>query len=179
MSDVQRHLCRNLVDLRARRGWTQAELAKRAGVPRSTLATIESGAGNPRIGVVVALARGLDVSLDELTGPPRGTARLYRAHELTTKTHRGVEVRHLLPHPIPGVTVERIRFAGGSRRAGVPHTPGTREYLTVETGSVALTAAGVTYLLEPGDVLAFRGDQHHGYRAVDGPCVAYSVVMPV
>ncbi len=61
---------------------------------------------------------------------------------------------------------------------GVPHTPGTREYLTVETGAIALTAAGRTWTLEPGDVLAFRGDQRHSYANPGrGAAVGYSVVM--
>jgi quercetin dioxygenase-like cupin family protein len=37
---------------------------------------------------------------------------------------------------------------------GVPHTPGTREYLVCESGSVELTASGSKWTLEPGDVIA-------------------------
>jgi quercetin dioxygenase-like cupin family protein len=61
--------------------------------------------------------------------------------------------------------------------AGVPHTAGTREYLTCERGRVELAAGGATFVLEPGDVVVFRGDQKHGYRnpgAVEA--IAYSVV---
>ena len=60
---------------------------------------------------------------------------------------------------------------------GVPHTPGTREYLTCERGAIELAAAGEVWRLEPGDVLVFRGDQKHGYRNPTGETsVAYSVV---
>jgi quercetin dioxygenase-like cupin family protein len=61
---------------------------------------------------------------------------------------------------------------------GVPHTPGTREYLTCETGHLVLTASGEKFELEPGDVVVFRGDQRHAY-ANPGPSVAvgYSVVV--
>src|SRR3954462_15868205 len=41
------HLARNLVSLRHVRGLTQDGLAKAAAVPRSTVANLESGAGNP------------------------------------------------------------------------------------------------------------------------------------
>ena len=61
--------------------------------------------------------------------------------------------------------------------AGVPHTAGTREYLTCERGRIELSVGGATFLLDPGDVVVFRGDQKHGYRnpgAVEA--VAYSVV---
>ena len=48
--------------------------------------------------------------------------------------------------------------------AGVPHTPGTREYLTCERGTVELAVAGERYTLAEGDVVIFRGDQRHGYH---------------
>ena len=61
--------------------------------------------------------------------------------------------------------------------AGVPHTPGTREYLTCESGELELAAAGRRWRLQPGDVVVFRGDQNHGYRNLSRRrSVAYSVI---
>jgi quercetin dioxygenase-like cupin family protein len=60
---------------------------------------------------------------------------------------------------------------------GIPHTPGTREYLTCESGQVELTESGRSWTLSPGDVVVFRGDQKHGYRNPGrARAVAYSVV---
>ena len=60
---------------------------------------------------------------------------------------------------------------------GVPHTPGTREYLTCERGTVELAVAGERYRLDEGDVVSFRGDQRHGYHNPGKtPAVAYSVI---
>jgi len=61
---------------------------------------------------------------------------------------------------------------------GVPHTPGTREYLTCETGTIVLVAAGETWRLAPGDVVSFRGDQRHSYsNPGHAAAVGYSVVV--
>jgi quercetin dioxygenase-like cupin family protein len=61
---------------------------------------------------------------------------------------------------------------------GVPHTAGTREYLTCETGRIVLTASGERYELGPGDVVVFRGDQRHAYANPGGvTAVGYSVVV--
>ena len=63
--------------------------------------------------------------------------------------------------------------------AGIPHTPGTREYLTCESAAASSSSAsGERWELGPGDVLVFRGDQRHGYRNLDArqPAVAISVV---
>ena len=86
-------------------------------------------------------------------------------------------VRRLLPEAIPGMELERLELPARAQMTGVPHTPGTREYLTCERGTVELSASGEVWTLEPGDVLVFRGDQKHGYRNPGAaPAIAYSVV---
>ena len=87
-------------------------------------------------------------------------------------------VRSLLPDPVPATVMERIELAPGAQLTGVPHTPGTREYLTCEAGRIRLTAAGESYELNPGDVVVFRGDQRHAYgNLVRRKSVAYSIVL--
>ena len=60
-----RHLARNLASLRHARHLTQAGLAKAAAVPRSTVANLESGTGNPSLAVLVKVAHALGVPIDE------------------------------------------------------------------------------------------------------------------
>jgi transcriptional regulator with XRE-family HTH domain len=171
------HLGRNIQALREARGQTQQQIARVAGVPRATWANLESGDANPTLAVLVRVAQALSVRLEELIEPPRGLGRLYRAGSLPSRTRGPVVVRKLLPETIPGLEIERMELPAGSSMAGVPHTAGTREYLTCERGRIELGAAGETFALEPGDVVVFRGDQRHGYRN-PGPAVAvaYSVV---
>lgn len=89
-----------------------------------------------------------------------------------------VTVRKLLPDPIPGMELDRIELPPNAKMIGVPHTPGTREYLACETGAIVLVASGEEYRLETGDVVAFRGDQRHSYMNTSTrPAVAYSVVV--
>ncbi|MBX2799589.1 MAG: helix-turn-helix domain-containing protein [Myxococcales bacterium] len=173
------NLARSLLQLREIRGWTQQRLSKLSGVPRPTLANLESGSSNPTLSVLTRVASALQVSLDELVSPPRASARHYAASELPSTRRGVVEVRQLLPDAIPGITVERMEFPARSTLAGVPHTAGTREYLTCERGRMRLTASGESFELQPGDVVVFRGDQRHGYEALDGvEAVAYSVILP-
>ena len=64
------------------------------------------------------------------------------------------------------------------KMTGVPHTPGTREYLTCESGEIVLVAAGERWSLTPGDVVVFRGDQRHSYHNPGAqPAVGYAVVV--
>ena len=175
--DPAANLALNIKQLREARGLTQHQIAKVAGLPRPTWANLESGAANPTLSVLMKVAAALSVTLEELVGPPRATARLYKAAELPRRRRGKVEVRRLLPDPIAGMEIERMELTAGASMAGVPHTVGTREYLTCESGVLELTAAGERWRLEPGDVVVFRGDQNHGYRnPTRGKVVAYSVV---
>jgi quercetin dioxygenase-like cupin family protein len=89
-----------------------------------------------------------------------------------------VELRSLLPDPIPGMIIERMELPPGASMTGVPHTPGTREYLTCERGTIRLAASGQRWELAPGDVVVFRGDQRHAYsNPGQVAAIGYSVVV--
>jgi len=175
--DAAGHLGANVRALREARGLTQQQIAKAAGVPRPTWANLESGAANPTLAVLVRVAGALQVSLEELVAPPRASVKHYRAEDLPVRRRGKVLVRKLLPDALPGLELERMELAPGASMAGVPHLAGTREYLTCESGRLELAAAGERFVLEPGDVVVFRGDQAHGYRnPTRSRAVAYSVV---
>jgi transcriptional regulator with XRE-family HTH domain len=171
------NLGRNIQQLREARGQSQQQIARLAGIPRATWANLESGAANPTLAVLVKVAQALQVRLEELIEPPRRAGRLYPARSLPSRRRGAVTVRKLLPESLAGLEIERMELPAGASMAGVPHTPGTREYLTCEQGQIELSAGGAAWTLAPGDVVVFRGDQKHGYRnTAPGTTVAYSVV---
>ncbi len=171
-------LASNVRTLRESRRFTQRQLATRSGVPRATCTNLESGAANPTLSVLLKVAAALQVSVDELIAPPRAMFQVFPAERLSQRSRGGVHVRKLLPTPLPGLDLERLALAPGARMVGVPHTPGTREYLACERGEVELTVAGEIVRLRPGEVVVFRGDQRHGYgNAGDVEAVAYSAVV--
>ena len=124
------------------------------------------------------IALSLEVSLEELVAPPRPAARHYPRSALPERIRGAVRVRKLLPHPLPGVSIDRVEIPPGARLGGVPHTPGTTEYLTCESGTIVLIASGHRFVVARGDVVVFRGDQKHAYEN-EGRVVAvgYSVVL--
>src|SRR5512138_2166693 len=154
-SKTASHLARNLVSLRHTRALTQDGLARAAAVPRSTIAKLESGDGNPSLAVLVKVAGALGVSIDELLASPRAMVRRWPAEDVATR-HKGsgVTIRALVPEPVPDEMMEVMDFAPAAAMGGTPHLPGTREYFTCLEGRVKLTVAGERYELGPGDVLA-------------------------
>src|SRR6266853_6574259 len=56
---------------RDRAGRSLTELARRAGIAKSTLSQLESGAGNPSVETLWGLGTALGVPLSRLIDPPR------------------------------------------------------------------------------------------------------------
>ena len=174
------HLARNLASLRHTRSLTQGALAKAATVPRSTIATLESGAGNPSLAVLVKVAAALGVPIDELLASPRAMVRRWPAADVASRSKgRGVTIRELVPEPVPDEMMEVMDFAPGAVMGGTPHLPGTREFFTCLDGRVNLRVAGERYELAEGDVLAFPGNLAHSYQNADAlvPARGVSVVV--
>ena len=164
LDQLAQNLATNLRYLRTRSGLTQVRLAERAGIPRSTLANLETGSGNPTLAVLAAIGAALHVTLEELLSAPRGLGQLYPKGSLPIeKRGRSVTVASLLPDPIPGMEITRMALEPGGKLPGHPHRPGAREYLYCEQGQLLLVVAGERFELQAGDVCAFRGDQPHSY----------------
>lgn len=167
-AQVASHLSRNLVSLRHVRSLTQGALAKAAGVPRSTVANLESGKGNPSLSVLLKVAASLDVPLEELLASPRAKVRKWARSELASRSGgRGVALRPLITERMPDELLNVMDFAPGGSMRGSPHLPGTREFFTCLNGEVTIFVAGDRYDLEAGDVLAFPGNLPHSYRNPD------------
>jgi transcriptional regulator with XRE-family HTH domain len=69
-TEVRQRIAMKLTELRVARGWSQAELASRAGVGESMIEEVESAtAADLRIDTLTDLASGLDVPVALLLEP--------------------------------------------------------------------------------------------------------------
>jgi transcriptional regulator with XRE-family HTH domain len=173
---VASHLARNLLALRHLRGLTQGALARSAGVPRSTIANLESGQGNPSLTVLLKVANSLAVPLDELLASPRAKTRKWTRSEIAAQPGgKGVTLRSLIPERIPDELLNVMEFAPGATMRGSPHLPGTREYFTCLAGDIVIFVAGERFDLQSGDVLAFPGNVAHSYKNASASKPAHGV----
>ena len=177
MDDASANLAANVRRLREARGQSQQQMSRLSGIPRPTWASLESGSANPTLAVLTGAAAALQVSIQELIGPPRTACRLFAAGEIPVRRRQGAQLRPLLPESIPGLEIARMELEPGGQMVGVPHTPGTREYLTCESGRLELVASGERWPLGPGDALVFRADQRHTYRNLDPRKSAVAVTV--
>jgi quercetin dioxygenase-like cupin family protein len=180
LEGISENLASNISTLRAKRRLSQLALAKLAQVPRSTIAHLESGSGNPSLSNLARISVALQVGLEELLARPRPQCQLTKAKDVRSikRSQGAATVFKLLPDPLPGMEIDRIEIERGGRLGGIPHTAGTKEYLTCVQGGITVTVLGNPYKVEEGDVLAFPGDQPHSYRNVGASkALGFSVVV--
>ncbi len=166
MEAFLKNLSTNVCALRKTRGLTQDQLAKMAKVPRTTLAYVESGEGNPSLKLVVQIAQALRVRTEELLTSPRPACLLVKADDLEAhyRLKKMVKIETLLPDPIPGLQFERLKLEPKTTLIGIPHSSGTKEYFTCTKGRIEVRVGGENFTLTEGDVISFPGSLRHSYR---------------
>jgi XRE family transcriptional regulator, regulator of sulfur utilization len=180
LEKLPQYLAQNVLALRQKRGFSQGQLAKIAGIPRSTVTYIESGEGNPSLQNLAKIAASLQITIEELLHRPRAQVQMTLAKNVKViKKGQGLaEVFKLLPDPIPGTEVDRMEIVVGGRISGVPHVTQTKEYLIGIQGEVQVSIATEKFIVRTGDVLAFPGDQPHSYQNIgQSKAICISVVM--
>jgi mannose-6-phosphate isomerase-like protein (cupin superfamily) len=101
------------------------------------------------------------------------------SRKLPGNQERGEQGLHGFNHFTLRITNQANREAVAKNlAANIRQTQGTREYLTCEAGTVELWVEGESWLLSPGGVLVFRGDQKHSYvNPGKRVAVAYSMLV--
>jgi quercetin dioxygenase-like cupin family protein len=106
--------------------------------------------------------------------------RHWAADEVTMRTKgRGVDIRPLVPEPVPDSQMEVMDFAPAALMGGTPHLPGTREFFTCLAGRVKITVAGDAFEVAAGEVLAFPGNLPHSYQNMDALVAARGVSVVI
>jgi len=164
---------------RTRAGLSLSELAKRAGIAKSTLSQLEGGSGNPSVETLWALGVALGVPFSALVEPPAPAVHVIRAGEGPVVASERADYRAtLLSASPPGARrdIYHLRAEPGPARESEPHIPGTVEHLIVSSGRVKAGPAGETEELGPGDYMTYRGDVPHSYEAL-APGTTFVLVM--
>ncbi|MFJ5776529.1 helix-turn-helix domain-containing protein [Streptomyces sp. NPDC093094] len=155
---------------RTRVGLSLTELAKRAGIAKSTLSQLESASGNPSMETIWALAVALGVPFSALVEPPVPAVRVIRSGEgPAVHSEQADYVATLLSASPPGVRRDLydIRLEPGTVRDSEPHIPGSVEHIVVGAGKVKAGPHGESVELGPGDYMSYRGDVPHAYEALE------------
>jgi transcriptional regulator with XRE-family HTH domain len=155
---------------RHRSGLSLTEVARRAGIAKSTLSQLESGTGNPSLETLWAICVALDAPFSRLLDPPRPPIQVIRADEGPTVASAEADYQAtLLAACQPGARrdVYRIRAEPGHARASEPHMPGVVEHVVIGAGRALVGVAGEPVELSPGDYIRYPGDLPHVFEALE------------
>lgn len=154
---------------RERVGVSIAELARRAGLAKSTLSQLEAGTGNPSIETLWALSVALDVPFSRLVEPPPSQVRVIRSGEgPRLQADEADFVATLLAAGSPHTRrdIYLMELEPGKSREAEAHIPGSIEHIVVGAGRILAGPAGEAVELGPGDYVTFPGDAPHHYEAL-------------
>ncbi|MEO6084390.1 MAG: XRE family transcriptional regulator [Umezawaea sp.] len=155
---------------RERVGLSLSELAKRAGIAKSTLSQLESASGNPSVETLWALGVALDVPFGRLVDPPVARVRVIRAGEgPAINSERAHYTATLLASCPPGARRDLFHLAlePGPARESDPHMAGTVEHLVVSSGRMLAGPTDSPVEVGVGDYLVYPGDIAHTCSALE------------
>lgn len=153
---------------RDRVGLSLTELARQAGIAKSTLSQLESGSGNPSVETLWALGVALGVPLSRLVDPPRPTVTVIRAGEgPAVYSELARYSATLVAACPPGARRDLfvVRAEPGAPRRADPHMPGTREHVWLGAGRALVGPPEDPVEVRPGDYVSYPGDAPHVFEA--------------
>lgn len=156
--------------LRQAQGLSLDELSRRAGVSKSMLSQIERNQANPTVAVVWRLANALRVELSELLSGARSNApaiETVAAHATPgLNSPDGLcHLRILGPIDLAGqFEWYELSIKPGGALESAPHEPGSREHLSVLSGSLEVSAGGAEQCVKAGETARYAVDGPHAIR---------------
>jgi len=181
---INENLGKRVKKLRADRGWSLEELATASGVSRSMLSEIEREKANPTLTVTFRIARAFGLTLQELIESAEASAskiQVIRANDRAQvyRSDKNCEIRTLSPLNLEkDVEFYELTLKPGGALRSQPHFEGTREFLTVEEGSVRIESGEDLDDLTKGDSGTYRADVPHAIvNTAKGPAVVFLVVI--
>lgn len=164
---INENLGRRVKKLRTDRGWSLEELATASGVSRSMLSEVEREKANPTLTVTFRIARAFGLTLQELIESAETSAskiQVIRASDRAQvyRSDKQCEIRTLSPLNLEkDVEFYELTLRPGGALRSQSHFEGTREFLTVEEGSVRIESGTDTDELGKGDSGTYRADVPH------------------
>ena len=159
-------LCSRVTELRKKHSLTLDQLAAASGVSRSMLSQIERGQANPTLAVTYRIAQAFGITIGELVDQPWAASAIevVRGDDASNlfRSDDECQIRTLSPlHMEKSIEFYELRLQSGARLESAAHYEGTRELLTVTTGTATLLSGDSETHLAAGDSAHYRADLSH------------------
>jgi len=166
--EVAHAIARNTRDLRTERQWSLDHLATRSGVSKGMLVQIEQSRTNPSIATLCRVADAFGVTLAQLVELSDGsTVRVVDPDEVV-RLWSGLDGSggDLLvgTDRVEHVELWRWRLAPDDHHESDGHIDGTRELISVLSGTLTIEVDGSVHTVRAGGAVLFDADRPHTYR---------------
>ncbi len=169
--------------IRSQKGWSQRELAKRAGVTNSTISLIEQGRVSPSVASLKKVLDGIPISLSDFFTSDDQTRQddvFFRSENMPNVGSDDIVYRLLASNnPNRKMSMLREEYQPGADTGSDMLTHEGEEGGIIVDGQLEVTVDGVTTILHEGDGYYFESRLPHRFRNVgDKPCKVVSSVTP-
>jgi transcriptional regulator with XRE-family HTH domain len=190
-SDLRNTIGRRIAELRAERGLSVSELARRVGVSASAISQIERGHAQPSVPTLFAVSRALDAPTDAFFSeqppapvteqPPAPSAvRASSGHPVPWHADEdryvvrrpgrsqldcrgGVQWQRLTPVGIDGFEFLELIYPAHAESDGEPYGHSGLEFLVVTQGVLRISLGFEDHDLAGGDSITFPASTPHRY----------------
>lgn len=180
MDPINSVISENLKRLREQKKLSLDGVAKLSGVSKSMLGQIERGEVNPTISTVWKIANGLKISFSELLSRPAAGYEVVDIASVQPLLEDDGHYRNYLVFPFEenrGFEMLYIELDPGSHLHADPHPDGTREYITVFSGELAVKVNGETFAAKDRCSISFSADRPHRYQNTSNEVCRLSMVL--
>jgi transcriptional regulator with XRE-family HTH domain len=163
-------IAKSLVRERQRTGLSLAEIARRAGIAKSTLSQLEAGNGNPSLETLWSLCVALDIPFARLLEPQEQKTQVIRRGEGTKVVAEQAHYQAILLAACPPGARRDIYLLltqPGADRISHPHPPGSVEHIIVTQGKALVGLTEAPEELGEGDYICYPADQAHIFKALE------------
>jgi transcriptional regulator with XRE-family HTH domain len=156
MNDFSKNLASNLLAFREKRNWSQMDLAQYLGIPRATVANLESGVANPSLEKVLGISAKLNTSVENLVSRRAPKVRRKKIKLQEGKAHRlgllkGAELLQLSKD-------KKVKI----------NKPWEQYRFLLVKGELDILSGGLSYSLMEGDLIEFDDVDQIVLRGVTG-----------
>lgn len=155
-------------------GLSQRELAKRAGVPHSSISMIEQGLNSPSINSLAKILGGIPMSMAHFFSCDIAhlNEQVFRAADMASKQRLSREGISTYAIPLQKTTshtrFERVSYAPGADTGAVPQYSTEALSSVVICGAIELTLNAEVSVLESGDAFSLGATQAYRLRNLSG-----------
>lgn len=169
-----------LRSIREHNGLSQRELAKRAGVPHSSISMIEQGLSSPTLNSLAKILNGFPMSVVQFFSCDLSLLdkHIYRAYELPVYSlQHGVQVQRLpKPFGTHPINFRSQVMAPGSDTGTLPQHSDKSQSVYIVEGSLEVTLGAEVSQLESGDAFIVASQMPHRLRNLSTHQVCHMVI---